>query len=536
MSKARTDLTVEYQELSRLFAECLELGVVQADDDFFELGGSSQSAVRLAAEIRRVFGLEVTIADVFRHPSIRKLSAMLETIEPTAQPITRADRHGNLPVSFAQERLWITDAFSGPNILYNVPLLIDLHGDLDVDALSAAVGDVVGRHEALRTCIVMNDLDLHQVVLPPVAIGMRIVSSTTDTVRRDVLATASRPFDLSTGIPLRAELFKCGPDRHVLLLLIHHIAVDGWSLKAMVNDLGFAYTMRLAGAEPAWPPLPVQYADFTVWQRRMFDLDNPSENCLRHTAFWRATLDGMPEVTTMDTDRPRPAVRSHRGRQVEIVIDRARHQALADFARGKGLTVFVLVHAAIVVLLRLRNSGDDIAVGATVAGRPDTALENLIGFFVNTVILRVNLSGNPKISEVLQRVYQTDLTAMDHQEYPFNHAIALLNPTRSMAYHPGIQILLAFQVGQLLPPRMPGLRAEVEQFDLGIAKFDLTFDLTEYFEESSLPDGIRGHLEFSTDLFDLSTAESIVHDLDRLLGVIVHEPELCLDEVFAEGY
>jgi pristinamycin I synthase-3/4 len=330
---------------------------------------------------------------------------------------------------------------------------------------------------------------------------------------------ASRPFDLGAEIPFRAHLLGAGDD-HVLLLVIHHIAVDGWSVRPLAKDLGFAYAARLAGLAPPWRPLPVGYADYATWQRAVCASDFGS----RQRQFWKSTLDGAPEFLALDTDRSRPRVLGLHGDRVAVSIGRALHRRIQDVAKRIGCTVFMVVHAALTVLMRQYGAGDDVVLGATVAGRADGLLDDLIGFFVNTLVLRVNLAGDPTSGEILQRVREADLAAMEHQEYPFDKVVELCNPSRSPAHNPVVQVLLAFQVGRPDAPRMPLLDTSVEILDLKVAKFDLTFELTECFDALG-PDGITGHLEFATDLFDRATAARMVAELQRLLRIIVAAPD-----------
>ncbi|XVQ07071.1 amino acid adenylation domain-containing protein [Spirillospora sp. CA-255316] len=515
----------EAAAMARLFGECLEIDQVSPDDDLIQLGLNSLSAAKAATRIRSVMGLQVTIADVFRNTTVRRLCAALRTSGTAVPPVTPVPRGGRLPASFAQERLWVVEGLGGPGVRYHVPMAIRMRGPLDEGALRAAVGDLVGRHEALRTKVVADSGGLRQEISPGGAAVEFEVTRVVDASWLDqaILKAAGRPFDLGKEIPVRAHLFSHGNDRHVLLLLIHHIAVDGWSIKPLAKDLGFAYSARLAGMAPPWQPLPVQYADHASRQRDLFDEARPSEPAARQIEYWRDALRGVPELLSLETDLPRPDVLSASGERVPVRIGPELHRAVHDVARGAGCTVFMVVHAALAVVLNRRGAGTDVVVGATVAGRSDGALDDMVGFFVNTLALRADLTGDPTLAEVLQRVRETDLRAMEHQELPFDWAVELVGPERSMAYNPVVQVMLAFQVGRPEAPQMPGLETEVELLDLKVAKFDLTFELTECFDHSAAHDGIRGHLEFSTDLFTPATAREIVNEVTEILEALTED-------------
>lgn len=512
--------------MARLLAECLDVGRLSPDDDLLRLGFNSLSAAKAAARIKSVMGLQATVADIFRNPSVRRLCAALRTPRSAVPPVTPIHRDGRLPASFAQERLWVVDKIDGHSSRYNVPVVVRMRGTLDVNALRAAVNDLADRHEALRTKIVADGAGLLQEILPKgEPVELRVTEGVgAATVEQAVVQEARRPFELDAEIPFRAHLFSCDATHHVLLLLIHHIAVDGWSVKPLAKDLGFAYSARLAGIVPPWQPLPVQYADYAGWQRALFDETHVSDPARRQIDYWRTTLRGAPELLAMDTDRDRPEVLAPVGDRVPLYIKPALHRAISEVAGRSGCTVFMVVHAALAIVLNRRCAGTDVVIGAAVAGRSDGALDDLIGFFVNTLALRTDLSGDPTLAEILERVRETDLRAMEHQELPFDWVVELMQPARSMAYNPLVQVYLGFQVGRPDAPQMPGLETEVELLDLKVAKFDLTFELTECFDHSAAHDGLRGHLEFATDLFVPATARAVVEELSEVLWAIAEDP------------
>lgn len=501
--------------LARLVAECLDVDVVADDADLFRLGLHSLSAARIAARVRDELGREVTAADVFRNADLQRLTAALTGADDGLPPLRRRPPGSRPCASFSQERLWILDQFAGPDPAYNVPLAIGLSGPLDHAALVAAVGDLVERHEPLRSVV---DGDATGLFLAPVA-GPPVVSRVelpADEVPAAVAAAARVPFDLAAEPPVRAQLFGSGTE-HVLLLLVHHVAVDGWSVGAVTRDLGFAYTARLAGTAPPWRPLPLRFSDHAVRQREVFGGDPPAPAAEPLRRFWARQLAGAAGLTGLRTDLPRPEVLSSAGDRVPVLVPPDVHALVRDAARRSGTTVFMLVHTALTVLLQRRGAGDDVVVGAAVAGRADGLLDDLVGFFVNTVALRVDLTGEPDLAEVLARVRDTVIAALHHQELPFDRVVEVVNPPRSMAYAPLVQVVLAFQVDRPAAPRMPGLRTSVEVLGTGTAKFDLTVELAEDLGAGGAPAGIVGHLEYSTDLFHRSTAQAVADELVELL-------------------
>ncbi|MGW2677748.1 amino acid adenylation domain-containing protein [Streptomyces sp. NPDC001436] len=424
-----------------------------------------------------------------------------------------------IPLSFAQRRLWFVDRFEGPSPTYNGAFALRLTGELDAGALEAALGDVVGRHEVLRTVIVEGDDGIpHQRVLAPgeQPVVLPAVEVTEQERAAAVDRAAKATFDLAADVPLRATLLRTGPRRHTLVLVVHHIALDGESLGPLLRDLAEAYAARKEGAAPAWEPLPVQYADYTLWQQEVLgDESDPASLAAGQLAYWREALAGMAQPLALPTDRPRPQRTSPDGGLVSFPIEPGLLASVEKLAAEQDLTVSMVMHAALAVLLHHLGCGEDIPIGAPIAGRTDEELRDLVGFFVNTWVLRVDLSGNPTFRELLQRVRERALAAYDHQDIPFERLVELLNPDRSIAYHPFFQVMLAWQepLGRL---EFAGLEAESETLDTGTAKFDLFFNM--------IPDGSGGagvRLEYATDLFDQATVETLATRFVRVLGALV---------------
>ncbi|TBO54391.1 hypothetical protein EYS09_38765, partial [Streptomyces kasugaensis] len=348
---------------------------------------------------------------------------------------------------------------------YTIPWALRLTGRLDAGALRAALGDVVARHEVLRTVFPEVDGEPYQRVLAAADARPEldeIAGPASLAGLRPVLDEAARHrFDLATELPVRGRLYRLGEsgDEFVLLLLFHHIACDGWSYAPLAHDLMAAYEARCAGAAPELPALPVQYADYTLWQRELLGDENDPESVLaRQVAYWKEQLAGLPERIELPTDRPRPAVASQRGDMVRFEWDAELHGKLSELARAEGASLFMVLQAGLAVLLSRLGAGDDIPIGMPIAGRTDEALDDLVGFFVNTLVMRTDTSGNPSFRELLGRVRETALGAYANQDVPFEHLVEVLNPERSMSHHPLFQVSLAVQNAADVDLRVPGLR------------------------------------------------------------------------------
>ncbi|MER7741852.1 amino acid adenylation domain-containing protein [Streptomyces sp. NPDC096538] len=428
-----------------------------------------------------------------------------------------------IPLSFAQRRLWFVDRFEGPSPTYNGAFALRLTGDLDVAALQAALGDVLDRHEALRTVIVEDDDGVpHQRVLTSgqKPFGLPVVEVTEEELAAAVDRTATETFDLAADVPVRAALLRCGPRDHTLVVVAHHIAVDGESFGPLFRDLTTAYAARAEGGAPAWEPLPVQYADYTLWQLDVLgDEDDPGSLSARQLEYWREALADLPQPLPLPTDRPRPRVMRSEGDRVRFDIEPGLLRSVEKLAVERDATVSMVMHSALAVLLHHLGCGDDLPIGAPITDRTDEELRDLVGFFVNTWVLRADLSGNPTFHELLARVRERSLAAYDNQDMPFERLVERLNPHRSTAYNPFFQVMLSWQP-PVPPLQLPGLGVEVERLETRTAKFDLFFDL--------LPDndgGARCRLEYATSLFDQDTAEALAQRFVRVLGRLVADPE-----------
>ena len=344
----------------------------------------------------------------------------------------------------------------------------------------------------------------------------------------DALADAARRgFDLASEPPLRAHLFVLGESEHVLLLLLHHIAADGWSLAPLARDLARAYAARCRGGAPDLPTLPVQYADYTLWQHDVLGAESDPQSAIaRQLAFWTETLRDLPEQLDLPGDRPRPAVSSYRGDSVPFSLSAALHGRLLALARAGRASLFMVLQAALAALLSRLGAGHDIPIGSPIAGRTDGALDELIGFFVNTLVLRTDTSGNPSFRALIERVRATNLSAYSHQELPFERLVEVLNPARSLSRHPLFQVMLALQNNAPVSfEELPGLTAAFEPVTTATAKFDLSLSLGEQRGADGAPAGIHGVLEYATDLFDRANIEALVGRLVRLLEAAVADAD-----------
>ncbi|HEY3712493.1 MAG TPA: amino acid adenylation domain-containing protein, partial [Amycolatopsis sp.] len=497
--------------LTGLFADLLDVSAPSIDDDFFALGGHSLLVMRLVSRIRSMLGAEVTVRDVFEAPTVARLVERLGA--PASRPeLEPRDRPEVLPLSAAQQRLWFLHELEGPTTTYSIPYAWRLTGPLDTGALRAAFGDVVARHEVLRTVFTEQNGVPAQRILDDIVVDFAVAR--TDDVTARIRAEVDIPFQLGEQPPVRVRLYELGAEDRVLLVLLHHVVTDEWSEGPLLADLTAAYRARLDGEAPKWTPLPVQYADYALWHRDV--LSDVEE---RQAAFWRDRLAGLPDELELPADRPRPAEASHRGGTVTFPVPAALAADLRALARRHDVSMFMLTQAAVAVLLHRLGAGTDIPLGAPVSGRSDERLNDLVGFFVNSLVLRTDLTGDPAFGELLGRVRTADLAAFDHQDLPFDRVVELAGPERSLALHPLFQVMVVYlpEPGGL--PELPGLTVAREDVTSGAAKFDLEFGFLEQ------PDGgIAGAIEYSADRFDHSTAEAFGRRLVRVLEQVVADP------------
>ncbi len=440
-----------------------------------------------------------------------------------------------MPLSYAQQRLWFLDRFEGPSPVYNIALAFSLSGDVDAAALASALADVTARHESLRTVLADVDGQPRQQVLDPAEAVpvLEPIHVKPEQEAQALAAAAARPFDLAAELPIRGQLLTTGHEQHQLLLLMHHIAADGWSVRPLLADLGTAYQARRSGHPPKWADLPAQYADYTLWQRDLLgQLSDPVSELARQAEFWRAALAGLPAELALPVDRQRPASPSYRGGTVAFTIPASLHARLSMLAREQRVTLFMIAQAALAVLLSGLGAGDDIPIGAPIAGRTDHAADDLVGFFVNTLVLRTDLTGNPTFTELLDRVRDADLAAFAHQDIPFELLVELLNPARSLTRHPLFQVML--EVDNTAGARLdlgPQVTAAEQPVTMPTAKFDLDITLAERTGDGAVPAGIDGELQYACDLFDHDTAAALAGRLVQVLAAVTADPGLPVSQV-----
>ncbi|MFE5922361.1 amino acid adenylation domain-containing protein [Streptomyces sp. NPDC056468] len=540
----RAPSTPVEEALCTLFAEVLDLeaGVLGAEESFFELGGDSLKVMRLIARIRSVLEVSVGVREVFAEPTVAGIARLVEGAGASSGVVVlaRRERPERVPLSFAQQRMWFLNRIEGAEAdsagagAYNLPFALRLTGTVDIEALQAAVSDIADRHESLRTVFPDVEGVPYQEIRKGAEGRPRLkVIEAGEHWRGLMQDEVERGFDVRVDLPWRTTLLRVSDAEWVLLLVAHHIASDGWSMGVLANDLQTAYSARLSGAEPGWEPLPVQYADYALWQREVLGaLDDPDSAAAGQIAYWRRALEGVPQETALPFDRPRPAEPSFRSGVVAVRADADTHARLVELAARGGATMFMVVHAALAVLLARMGAGEDLCVGTPVAGRPDAQLEELAGFFVNTLVLRSDTSGNPTFGDLLVRIRESDLSAYAHQDVSFDQLVDELNPARSAARNPLFQVMLALQNVPEARWDLEGLVVEqIPPAGDPAARFDLSFSLGERWSDSGAPAGLGGGILYAADLFEEETVRRLAERLVRVLEQVAADPELRLSDL-----
>ncbi|HVR99853.1 MAG TPA: amino acid adenylation domain-containing protein, partial [Thermoanaerobaculia bacterium] len=487
--------------LAAIWAEVLGLARVSVHDDFFALGGHSLLATQVVSRIRAALGAEVALRQLFESPTVAELARAVRSArqEEPRMPLVRVPQSAEgLPLSFAQQRLWVIDQLEPGSAAYNIPLAVRLTGEVDPGRVERIFARVVARHETLRTTFAEREGRPVQVIAPELALQMPVVDlSHLEEAEREALrlarAEAAQPFDLRRGPLLRLALIRLDEQDHLLLMTMHHIVSDGWSMGVLLREIAVLYE------DSPLPELAVQYADFAVWQRSWLQ----GEALEAQLGYWRRQLAGAPQVLELPTDRPRPAVQTFRGAAQAVALSSVLSEAVRDLCRRQGVTPFMALLAAWSVALGRIAGQDDLLVGTPIAGRNRRELEDLIGFFVNTLALRSDFSSNPGFGELLARVRSTALDAYAHQDLPFERLVEELVPTRDLARSPLIQALFALQNAPGRGLAVPGLTLTPVVLESPVAKVDLSLVLWERAE------GFAGTVEHNTDLFDAGTADRL---------------------------
>ncbi len=543
------------------FAHVLGLAQVGVDDDFFALGGHSLLAIRLVSHLQRICGFRVSVRMIFDAPAVRQLAAALrdrpgpaaaDGPSPSRAALTAAERPRLVPLSYAQEQLWFLYRMAGASPAYNIPLAVSIDGPLDGPAIESALRDIVGRHEALRTIIRESDGRPWQDIRPagearPALVTARVTEAELHRVLRQATATA---IDLAAEPPLRAFLYAvssddsarssvaASPGGHVLLVVVHHIAADAVSMEVLWRELRAAYAARRAGRAPCFTKLTAQYADFARWQRaELGDPADPASRLAKGIEFWRTALAGLPERLALPYDRPPASRPSGRGGSAGLAIGSDVLARLRELAARQGTTLFTALWAALAALLSALGAGDDIPLATPVAARGDAETRDLIGLFVNTVLLRADLSGVPSFSGLLGRARESGIAALEHADIPFKHVVEAVSPGRAGARNPIFQVMVVLaepgklsepdEVTELTEPVEPGVALHSRPIDIPVetARFDLVVSFRELTAATTGPSHLDGLIEFDADVFDPATAERIAALLTRLLRWVTEHPD-----------
>ncbi|WP_459546692.1 amino acid adenylation domain-containing protein [Nocardia sp. X0981] len=522
--------------IAEVFAEVLGVGSVGADDSFFALGGDSLVATRVAARLGTALDTEVPVRWLFETPRVSQLATRTAQHPRTGRsrpPLVAGPRPDLLPLAPAQQRMWFFNQYDTTSGAYNMPITLRLRGELDFGALRSAMADVLRRHESLRTRYPDRDGTLIQVIEP---VGdtdheLNPVPVRSDRLIPTVMRVVREGFDVSAQAPVRARLFRVvdsAETEYVLSVVVHHIAADGFSMVPLARDVATAYTCRARGEAPVWTPLPVQYADYALWQRAVLGSpEDPESLCAEQIRFWRETLRDVPVELCLPFDRPRPAVASGRGGSYRVGLEPVLVGRLAGIAHRRGVSLFMVVHAALAVLLARLSGSGDIAVGTPVAGRGGEALDDVVGMFVNTLVLRTEIDPGEPFAELLQRVRDVDLAAFEHADVAFEQIVDELAPQRSQSVPPLFQVMLAYQNMARADLALAGVDVSVVDLPEDVSRFDLQVVVS--------PEGDSGGLAvsvtYATDLFDAGTVQSLAQRWVRVLEAVAEDPAVVVGSI-----
>ncbi|MEU2254747.1 amino acid adenylation domain-containing protein [Nocardia xishanensis] len=525
----RSPRTPLERRIAESFAAVLKIDAVGLDDSFFALGGDSVVATRVAARLGAALGTEIPVRLLFEAPTVAALATRIEQHSSTGRqrpPLIAGPRPDLVPLAPAQQRMWFFNQYDTSSGAYNVPIAIRLRGELNVDAVRSSMVDVLRRHESLRTRYPDHDGMLIQLIEPADAIDpeLDLVSVPPSELSAAVIEFVTEGFDVSTRAPVRARLFRAAdseePD-YVLAVVVHHIAADGFSMTPLARDVTTAYTARIRGEAPSWTPLPVQYADYALWQRATLGSpDDPESLSAQQIRYWTETLDGVAEELRLPTDRPRPVVASNRGATIDYTLDAELVRALETFARQHSSSLFMVIHGALAVVLARLSGSTDIPIGTPIAGRGAAELDDVIGMFVNTLVLRTDIDLDESFTELLGRIRQIDLDAFGHADVPFEQLVDQLAPQRSQSRHPLFQVMLAFQNLEQVKLELPGLDVSVVDLPNEVSRFDLQIVLSDNHNGGEMAVAVT----YATELFDTTTIDSLAHRWIRILESVATDP------------
>ncbi|MFZ3013037.1 MAG: condensation domain-containing protein, partial [Nitrospira sp.] len=519
-------LTLTEELLASIWAEILGVESARRDDDFFALGGHSLLATQLVSRVIQIFQVELPVRALFECPTLTELANRIEGAQeqhggPRSRTIVPIPRHAEPVVSFAQERLWFLDKLEPGNPFYNVSGAFHVAGRLRHDVLVQSLTEIIHRHEVLRTNFPVRDGRPIPMVHEPDTFPVPIVDlrglapeQREGEVTRRMLEEAEHPFDLAQGSLLRVVCLQMAEDEQVLLVTMHHIISDGWSIGLLIREVSSLYDAFVSGGMSPLAPLPVQYTDFAHWQRQHL-----AESFDVQVAYWKQRLGEDLPVLDLPCDRPRPAEFRYQGRTVPFVLSARLSQALRALSQREGLTLFISVLAALKILLFRYTGQPDLVVGTPIANRTRTELEGLIGFFVNSLVLRTDLSGSPTVRDVLRRVRETCLEAYAHQDLPFEKLVDVLKPNRDLSRTPLFQVMLAFQNVAVASLKLQDVVVTPLDMETRTTPFDLVLDVDDSAEE------LKGFWQYNSDLFDDQTVQRMSSHWVGLLGAMVEEPE-----------
>lgn len=517
--------------LTGMFAEILGVdeASVGADDSFFDLHGNSLSAIRVVSRVNSVTGSRLSVKTLFDHPDVASLARQIDDRGAARPALSRVARPVEAPLSAAQMRMWIVNQFDTTASTYNIVLPLRIIGDLDIAALQAAFADVTNRHESLRTVFPAERQAPVQRVVAAAGVDLTPVPTDPTRVLQAVFKLASSGFDVAREVPVRGRLLACGSDDHVVVLVLHHIVADGLSMAPLARDLMVAYTARCAGIAPGWEELPVQYIDFTLWQQRVLGSeDDPESPAALQIQYWRRQLADLPAVIDLPTDRPRPTIASHRGAAVGFEVSAVTVAGIESLMQRRGVSLFMVVHAALAALLARLSGSADVVIGTPVSGRDDADLEAMVGMFVNTLVLRTTVDADRTFYEFLDTVRSTDLAAYSHSDVSFERLVEVMNPPRTQSFSPLFQVMLNIDPALPTDVELPGLTISPVAFETHAAQFDLAFTIRE---PAAIAVPLEGELRYATDLFDAETATSLTERLVRVLDVIAATPSITLADL-----
>ncbi|OZC71169.1 hypothetical protein CH251_16495, partial [Rhodococcus sp. 06-462-5] len=539
----RTPNTPTEHTLTHIYRDVLHLDndtTLTVDDNFFHLGGHSLTATRLIARTNAQFGTALSLRTAFDSPTVAALATAVDSTAGSS-PVSSSERiriadvelPEVIPASYEQQSLWVIDQLGGPKSQYVVPTVLRLTGSLDTTAFTAAVHDVVERHATLRTLLVEHDGEPTQAIVPMDEVPARACVQVSDlrgtdrTQVDDAIASVVRTgFDLAVDLPIRVTVLRVDDTRWAVVIAVHHHAIDDWSTSAMLSALSSAYSARVDNVAPQWSPLSASYAQYAVWQRTVLgDGTDPASELAAHLDYWRSTLADAPDESIITPDRPRRTHPTHEGRDVSFVLDDDVVTGIRSVAEAHGVSMFALVHAATAITASLLGAGTDVVIGSPVGGRTEDGLEDLVGYFVNTLPLRHRMSPTDALSDVMAASHRTVLDGFAHQSAPFEHITRSLNISRVANRTPVFQILLthipvsSVNSDVLSLTGITAISTDVDVAELGAAKTDLELDFVDG------PEGISGYLTYSTDLFSHNTIDRFVEMLVRVLGTTATRPD-----------